>query len=74
MCSNSEEGEARFEGQLWKENDNFIYAEQSLSNIFCECSNLVEHSSHTIFIGNVTSVLNNDDNSPLIYGSGEYLN
>ena len=74
VCSNSEEGEARFEGQLWKENDNFIYAEQSLSNIFCECSNLVEHSSHTIFIGNVTSVLNNDDNSPLIYGSGEYLN
>ena len=74
VCSNSEVGEARFEGQLWKENDNFIYAEQSLSNIFCECSNLVEHSSHTIFIGNVTSVLNNDDNSPLIYGSGEYLN
>ena len=38
VCSKSEEGEARFEGQLWKENDSFIYAKQSLSNIFCECS------------------------------------
>ena len=74
VCSKSEEGEARFEGQLWKENDNFIYAKQSLSNIFCECSNLVEHSSHTIFIGNVTSVINSDEDCPLIYGSGKYLN
>ena len=74
VCSNSAEGEARFESQLWKEDDDFIYAEQSLSNIFCECSSLVEHSSHTIFIGHVTSILNSDEDCPLLYGSGKYLN
>ncbi len=74
VCSKSEEGEARFDSQLWKENDNFIYAKQSLSNIFCECSKLLEHSSHTIFIGNVTSVINSDKDCPLLYGSGKYLN
>ena len=74
VCSKSEEGEARFQGKPWIEDDNFIYAKQSLSNIFCECSDLVEHSSHTIFIGNVTSVLSSDEDSPLIYGSGKYLN
>jgi flavin reductase (DIM6/NTAB) family NADH-FMN oxidoreductase RutF len=74
VCSKSEEGEARFQGQHWKENDNFIYAKRSLSNIFCECSNLVKHTSHTIFIGNVISVLNSDEDCPLIYGSGKYLN
>lgn len=74
VCSKSEEGEARFQGQHWKENDSFIYVKRSLSNIFCECSSLVEHSSHTIFIGKVTSVLNSDEDCPLIYGSGKYLN
>ena len=74
VCSKSEEGEARFQGQHWKENDSFIYVKRSLSNIFCKCSNLVEHSGHTIFIGDVTSVHNSDEDCPLIYGSGRYLN
>ena len=52
-----------------------LYMRNSLYQIsFVSALNLVEHSSHTIFIGNVISVRNSDEDCPLIYGSGKYLN
>ena len=74
ICSISEEGEARFLNDNWKEKEDFIYAPESLSNLFCECTELVQYSSHTIFIGEVLNVMSNETLDPLMYGSGKYLN
>ena len=74
ICSISEEGEARFLNDNWKEKEDFIYAPESLSNILCECTELVQYSSHTIFIGEVLNVMTNETLDPLMYGSGKYLN
>jgi flavin reductase (DIM6/NTAB) family NADH-FMN oxidoreductase RutF len=74
ICSNSEEGEKRFLNNAWKDDGSYIYNQESLSTLFCECTDLIDHSSHTIVIGRVSKVLNNDDLQPLLYGSGKYLN
>ena len=74
ICSVSQEGETRFLNDYWEEKEDYVFAKKSLSNIFCKCTQFVEHSSHTIFIGTVKSIINNDAQSPLMYGSGKYLN
>ena len=73
VCSNNEEGDSRFNTETWQENNGYIFVENSLSNIFCECTQSFEHTTHTIFIGKVARVNNNEALSPLIYGSGKYL-
>ena len=72
VCSNNEEGESRFSEDSWKIKDSYIYNERSLSNLFCECSEILEHSTHTVFIGKVLEVNNNANQKPLLYGSGQY--
>ena len=74
ICSNSEEGKKRFQNNAWNEDGSYIYNQESLSALFCECTDLIDHSSHTIVIGRVSKVLNNSDLQPLLYGSGKYLN
>ena len=74
VCSNSEEGESRFSNSSWKIKDSFVYNEQSMSNLFCECIETVDQSTHTIFIGTVLDVINNPNQKPLLYGSGKYQN
>ena len=74
VCSNSEEGESRFSNNSWKIKDSFIYNEQSMSNLFCECTDTLDQSTHTIFIGTVLDVNNNPNQKPLLYGSGKYQN
>ena len=74
VCSNSEEGESRFSNSSWKIKDSFIYNEQSMSNLFCECTETIDQSTHTIFIGTVLDIINNPNQKPLLYGSGKYQN
>lgn len=73
VCSNTDEEESRFSLDCWIEKDNFIYSKDSLSNIFCECIDAVDHTTHTIFIGTVLEVLNSETAKPLLYGLGNYI-
>ena len=73
VCSDREEGESRFKSEAWKDSEDFIFNEESLSNIFCSCIDLIEYTSHTIFIGKVLRSMNNENLKPLIYASGNYL-
>ena len=73
ICSNSEEGESRFQNKSWKKEDNFIFNEDSRSNILCECINTIDHTSHTIYIGKVIKVFNDESKKSLLYGAGNYI-
>ena len=73
ICSNSDEGESRFQNKSWKKEDNFIFNEDSRSNILCECINTIDHTSHTIYIGKVIKVFNDESKKSLLYGSGNYI-
>ena len=68
------DGALRFKSDDWKQEGNFVYNKESLSVLFCECTDLVDHSSHTIVIGRVSKILNNDGKEALLYGQGKYLN
>ena len=73
VCSNSDEGESRFVNESWKDQGSYIYNADALSTLFCSKINEVDHTSHTIFIGRVEKVINNDELKPLLYGMGGYL-
>ena len=75
ICGNNEvDGALRFKSDDWEQEGNFVYNKESLSVLFCECTDLVDHSSHTIVIGRVSKILNNDGKEALLYGQGKYLN
>ena len=73
VCSESEEGESRFNDTAWIEDKNYVFNSNSLSNIFCKCIDTIYHTSHTIFIAEVKATQNNESLEPLIYQSGNYL-
>ena len=73
ICSTSDEGESRFQNKSWKKEDNFIFNEDSRSNILCECINTIDHTSHTIYIGKVIKVFNDESKKSLLYGAGNYI-
>ena len=73
VCSNSEEGESRFMDKGWVDDGELIYNSDSISNIFCLCTGVVDHSTHSVFFGEVIKVNNNNQNKALLYSSGEYL-
>ena len=73
ICSNSDEGESRFQNNSWKKEENFIFNEDSRSNILCECINTIDHTSHTIYIGKVIKVFNDETKKSLLYGAGNYI-
>tara|TARA_X000001036_G_scaffold425759_1_gene452356 strand:+ start:623 stop:1099 length:477 start_codon:yes stop_codon:yes gene_type:complete len=73
VCSESDEGESRFEDIAWEEENGYVFNSNSSSNVFCECTNTIDHNTHTIFIAKVKRTLNNASGSPLVYMSGKYL-
>ena len=73
VCSNSEEGESRFEDNGWVDDKELIYNSNSISNIFCLCTKVIDHSTHSVFFGEVIKVNINNKNKALLYASGEYL-
>lgn len=74
ICSGKEEGEVRFESGNWSEDDGVPYLSDAQANIFCKCYELIEQSSHTIFIGKVFKIVDSNVKKPLIYLDGQYKN
>jgi len=72
-CSNNEEGESRFKDDGWVSEDEIVFNSNSVSNIICNCAGIVDHSTHSVFFGDVKEVKINNQGRPLLYGLGGYL-
>jgi len=73
LCSSSEEGESRFKDVGWVAEDDIVFNSNSISNIICNCSGVVDHSTHSVFFGDVKEVKINSQGRALLYSSGGYL-
>ena len=73
LCSSTEEGESRFKDGGWVTEDEIVFNNNSVSNIICNCTGIVDHSTHTVFFGDVMEVKNNNQDRVLLYSAGGYL-
>ena len=73
ICSIKEKEAERFLEGNWSESDGIPYNKDSQSNIFCNCIKAVEHTTHTIYLGEIIKVLNQSSFNPLLYKDGNYL-
>ena len=73
LCSSSEEGESRFKDGGWVMEDEIVFNYNSVSNIICNCTDVVDHSTHSVFFGDVMEVKNNNQERALLYSAGGYL-
>lgn len=65
--------EERFLHGAWKEDgEGLPFLADGQASIFCRRRDAIQHGSHSIFIGEVESVLLTEDISPLIYSNGAY--
>ena len=53
--------------------DEIVFNDNSVSNIICNCTGAVDHSTHSVFFGDVIEVKNNNQGRALLYGAGGYL-
>ena len=73
ICSIKEKEEQRFLEGNWSELENIPYNSDSQSNLFCNCVQVIQHKTHTIYVGEVAKVFNKDTFDPLLYKDGNYL-
>ena len=73
LCSSTEEGESRFKDEGWVMGDGIVFNDNSVSNIICNCTDVVDHSTHSVFFGDVMEVKNNNQDRALLYSAGGYL-
>ena len=73
LCSVKEKEEQRFLEGNWSELENIPYNSDSQSNLFCNCVQVIQHKTHTIYVGEVTKVINKNTFDPLLYKDGNYL-
>ena len=73
ICSIKEKEEERFLEGNWSELENIPYNTDSQSNLFCNCVQAIQNSTHTIYVGEVTRVINKNTFDPLLYKDGNYL-
>ena len=65
--------EDRFLHGAWKEDgEGLPFLADGQASIFCRRRDVIEYGSHSIFIGEVESVLLTDEVSPLLYSNGAY--
>ena len=48
VCSNSDEGESRFEDDGWVTEEDLVFNSKSIANIICECTKVINHSTHSV--------------------------
>lgn len=73
LCSGSKEGESRFKDKGWVSENDLILNSNSVSNIICNCTNIIDSSTHSVFFGEVLDVKNNNQDKALLYASGGYI-
>ena len=72
ICSIEGKEEQRFLEKNWSELDNIPYNSDCQSSLFCNCVQAIQHSTHTIFVGEVTKIINKNTFVPLLYKDGNY--
>ena len=72
-CSIKDKEELRFRDRNWSEDDSVPYNKACKSNLFCRCIDSFDYKTHTIFIGEITKVIRNNEGDPLLYKDGNYL-
>ena len=72
ICSIKGKERQRFLEGNWSELDDIPYNKDSQSNMFCKCIKTIEHTTHTIYLGEITKVLNQNNFNPLLYKDGNY--
>lgn len=73
ICSIKDKEELRFQDRNWSEDDSVPYNKACKSNLFCRCIDSFDYKTHTIFIGEITKVIRNNEGDPLLYKDGNYL-
>tara|TARA_Y100000590_G_scaffold65861_1_gene71169 strand:+ start:52 stop:528 length:477 start_codon:yes stop_codon:yes gene_type:complete len=73
VCSVKEKEEQRFLEASWSEFEGIPYNQESQSNMFCNCIKTIEHTTHTIYLGEIIKVFNQGSFKPLLYKDGNYL-
>ena len=73
ICSLVGKERERFLEGNWSELDKIPYNKDSQSNLFCNCIKAIEHTTHTIYLGEIIKVLNQSSFNPLLYKDGNYL-
>ena len=71
ICSDSEEGQIRFEHSDWEFSES-PYLKSAQSNLFCICRKIVPLYSHSLVIGEVQNLSHSGKMNPLIYQDGKY--
>ena len=65
--------EERFRHGAWREDPTGLpFLADGQASIFCRRNEAIQQGSHSIFIGEVESVLLSEDVSPLLYSNGAY--
>ena len=73
ICSIKGKERQRFLEGDWSELNDIPYHEDSQSNMFCNCIKAIEHTTHTIYLGEIIKVLNKSSFNPFLYKDGNYL-
>ena len=73
VCGVKEKEEQRFLEASWSEFEGIPYNQESQSNMFCNCIKTIEHTTHTIYLGEIIKVFNQGSFKPLLYKDGNYL-
>ena len=73
ICSIKGKEEQRFLEGNWSELEKIPYNIDSQSNLFCNCVQAIQNSTHTIYVGEVAKVFNKNTFDPLLYKDGNYL-
>tara|TARA_B100001057_G_scaffold220310_1_gene220718 strand:+ start:1695 stop:2153 length:459 start_codon:yes stop_codon:yes gene_type:complete len=73
ICSNSEKINERFSNDSWLKKKETPYLENAQSNLFCNLKEIMEDTTHSIFIGEVQDLIHNDALKPLVYREGKYV-
>jgi flavin reductase len=72
VFSGKDRGHARFKHGYWRIGDlGLPYLEAAQANVFCRVKTTLDHSGHTILVGEATYIRVADAVAPLIYGNGQ---
>ena len=72
LCSNKSRENDRFKGDDWSYQDDIPYATNSVSSLFCECIQVIDYETHSIFMCKIISLINNDSRDCLLYHNASY--
>lgn len=71
--SGRKEGEERFDGGAWADENGLPFLRDARANLFCAVDATLPYATHTIFIGRVKQVVTREGVSPLVYLDGDFV-